>query len=146
MAAVVAFGINQVLNQAVNRPRPYAVHHVHLLLARSHDASFPSDHTAVAFAVAVSLWAVRPRLGTVLAVLGALLGLSRVIAGVHYPGDILGGALVGALSAAIVCFLLRRPIAWITGLAERLYEAALTPLRRRLPVPARSRSGSSEAK
>jgi undecaprenyl-diphosphatase len=72
-AAVVAFGINQSLNHVANRARPYAVHQVHLLLARSHDASFPSDHTAVAFAVAGGLWSVRPRLGSTLAVLGALL-------------------------------------------------------------------------
>ncbi len=120
-AAVVAFGINQVLNHALNRARPYAVHQVHLLLARSHDASFPSDHTAVAFAVAASLWALRHRLSFGLGVLGILLGISRVIAGVHYPSDVLGGALVGLASAGLVWRLGGRPIAAVTAWGEGVY-------------------------
>lgn len=130
-SALVALAANQVLNHLVDRARPYAAHSgVHLLLARSGDASFPSDHTAVAFAVAVALWRVRPRLGAVLAVLGALLGVSRIVAGVHYPTDVLGGATVGALGALTVWWLGARPVDRLTTVAERVFDAALSPIRR----------------
>ena len=65
-----------------------------------HDASFPSDHAAVAGAVSTmllldGLW------GWGLAgwVIGLIIGAARVAVGVHYPSDILGGLAVGAVSA-----------------------------------------------
>lgn len=131
VSALLALAVNQVLNHLVDRARPYVAHPgVHLLLARSGDASFPSDHTAVAFAVAVALWRVRPRLGAVLAVLGALLGISRIIAGVHYPTDVLGGAAVGTLSTLVIWFLAVRPLEAFTTFGERLCGVVLAPLRR----------------
>ncbi len=129
-AALLALGLNQVLNHLVDRARPYAAHPAHLLLARTGDASFPSDHTAVAFAVATTLWVVRPRLSTVLAVLGGLVGLARVIAGAHYPGDVLGGAAVGALAALTLWWLAQRPIGVVTRWGELAYDAVLRPVRR----------------
>ncbi|HEX9124417.1 MAG TPA: phosphatase PAP2 family protein [Actinomycetota bacterium] len=130
-AALLALGVNQVLNHLVDRARPYAGHPVHLLLARSGDASFPSDHTAVAFAVAVAVWYARPRIGAVLVLLGVALGLSRVIAGVHYPGDVLGGAAVGAGAAMVLWRAARSPLGAATAATERIYDAVLQPIRRR---------------
>lgn len=121
-ATLLALAANQILNHLVDRARPYAGHPAHLLLARTADASFPSDHTAVAFAVAAALLTVRPRLSTVLAVLGAVVGLSRVIAGAHYPGDVLGGAVVGVLTALALGWLARHPLEVVTGWGERLYD------------------------
>jgi len=98
----VSLGVNVVLNAAFPRPRPFLVLPAHVLLASPpHDASFPSDHAAVTSAVAVALlfggetgWGLAALAGA------ALIGLARIAAGVHYPSDILGGMLVGALCAA----------------------------------------------
>ncbi len=61
--------------------------------------SFPSGHTAAAVAFASGVGSVLPAAGVPLHVLAALVGYSRVHTGVHYPGDVLAGALLGAILA-----------------------------------------------
>jgi undecaprenyl-diphosphatase len=61
--------------------------------------SFPSGHTAAAVAFANGVGSVLPAAGIPLHVLAALVGYSRVHTGVHYPGDVLAGALLGAILA-----------------------------------------------
>src|SRR5215212_10008578 len=75
--------INQPIGHAVNRLRPYLAHpgHSHLLISRSHDPSFPSDHATGAFALAVGIWLYDRTIGTVLLVLAAALCFSRVYVG-----------------------------------------------------------------
>lgn len=58
-------------------------------------SSFPSGHTASAFAFATAAGRTEPRLQIALAALAALVGYSRVHTGVHYPADVLAGALLG---------------------------------------------------
>jgi undecaprenyl-diphosphatase len=64
--------------------------------------SFPSGHTAAAFAFAAGVGRVMPSAGVPLYSLAALVGYSRVHTGVHYPGDVLAGALVGVVFADMV--------------------------------------------
>lgn len=59
--------------------------------------SFPSGHTAAAVAFAGGVGRVLPAAGIPLHALAALVGYSRVHTGVHYPGDVIGGALLGAM-------------------------------------------------
>jgi membrane-associated phospholipid phosphatase len=61
--------------------------------------SFPSGHTAAAFAFATGAGRVCPQTGPPLAVLAALVGYSRVHTGVHYPADVIAGALCGVILA-----------------------------------------------
>jgi len=98
LAAVIALSINVILNRAVPRPRPFATLPAHLLVPAPHDSSFPSDHAAVTSAVSMvllmggeSAWGVPGIVGA------ALIGAARVVTGVHYPSDILGGILVGTI-------------------------------------------------
>ncbi len=133
LAALLALGLDQILNHIVNRPRAYVGHPVHLLLPKSLDNSFPSDHTAFAFAIVAGIWPVRRKIAIALGVVGVGLALARVIAGLHYPGDVLGGAAVGVISAVIVWFVARKPIGWITALGERVYDFVTRPVRRLAP-------------
>ena len=65
------------------------------LVAAPHDHSFPSGHAATSFAAATILTAARPRYGPLWFLLAFAVGFSRVYVGVHYPLDIVGGAVLG---------------------------------------------------
>jgi undecaprenyl-diphosphatase len=124
VAAVLALGVNAVLNAALPRPRPFLVLPVHLLvMSPPRDSSFPSDHAAVASAIAVTLLVGAGAGWGVLGLLGAvIIGVSRVIIGVHYPSDILGGMLVGAVSAGVALWAeapLRPVLDFVIGVARR---------------------------
>jgi undecaprenyl-diphosphatase len=67
-----------------------------------HSASFPSGHTASAVAFALVVGEVLPPAAVPLGALAAIVGYSRVHTGVHYPGDVAGGVVLGAASAAVV--------------------------------------------
>ncbi|HKN50387.1 MAG TPA: phosphatase PAP2 family protein [Actinomycetota bacterium] len=117
VAALGSLALNQVVGHAVARPRPYiAMPTAHLLVSRTGDFSFPSDHAAVAAAVTVGLWLVDRRAGLVAGLLALAMACARVYAGAHYPGDVLGGLLVGSLVAAAGWIPARR---LIVPVAER---------------------------
>jgi len=78
------------------------------LVRTPHDASFPSGHAATSFAAATILSFAFPRFAPLLFVLAAAVAWSRVYVGVHYPLDILGGALLGVLLALGIRFLVLR--------------------------------------
>ena len=109
VSAGLALLLNQPIAHLVARTRPYLAHpaHAHLLIARSHDPSFPSDHATGGFALALGVWAYDRGLGTILLVLAAILSFARVYVGTHYPGDVAAGALIGA--TVVAALYLPRP-------------------------------------
>ena len=102
IALLIANIILKLCNLIYFRPRPFVDHEVNLLFYRPTDSSFPSNAAVVGFSVATTLWLYNRRLGALLLVLATLFGLSRIYCGVHYPSDIIAGALLGALSAYLV--------------------------------------------
>ena len=85
---------NIVLKNLVARTRPYDVNTgVHLLVAKLHDYSFPSGHTAASFTTLYL--AGEKKLWKFALVLACLIAISRLYLYVHYPTDVLGGVLVG---------------------------------------------------
>lgn len=70
--------------------------------------SFPSGHSAAAFAFATGVGAVMPTAGIPLRTLAALVAYSRVHTGVHYPGDVIGGSLIGTALGQITTRALYR--------------------------------------
>jgi undecaprenyl-diphosphatase len=69
------------------------------LLHSAHDGAFPSGHAATSFAAATILSFAFPKLAPYLYILAAAVSFSRVYVGVHYPLDIVGGAVLGLLVA-----------------------------------------------
>jgi len=93
--------INQLIGLVWQHPRPFMIGLGHTFMPHAADSSFPSDHLTLLWAVAFSfLMHRRPRLaGMMLAVLGLPMAWARIYLGVHFPLDMLGAALVAALSA-----------------------------------------------
>jgi undecaprenyl-diphosphatase len=127
LGAGIALGVNQIISHIWARPRPFVAHpgSVHVLLAYSRDASFPSDHAAAGFAIATALVLVHPRLGAVALVGAAVMSYARVFDGLHYPGDVLAGALIGIGVGWALMHWGRRPLVamqqWLDRVAGALH-------------------------
>jgi membrane-associated phospholipid phosphatase len=124
LAAVLALGVNAGLNAAVPRLRPFVVLPAHVLVPRPQDPSFPSDHAAVAAAIGATLLLRGEEAFGIAAMVGAAaIGTARVMAGIHYPSDILGGMAVGAACAAAITaarHVLEPLLVFLIALARRL--------------------------
>ncbi len=87
---------NMILKPLVGRLRPFVVNPaVELLTAAPLDASFPSGHTAASFAAAAALRYSGSRLWKPALALACVIAFSRLYLYVHWPSDVLGGALLG---------------------------------------------------
>jgi len=101
--AALAFVISQALNSLYPVARPFlALPGVNLLFEHGDYDSFPSGHATVAFAIATAVFFYNKDLGRILALGALLVGLSRVVVGVHWPLDILGGLILGGAVAAVL--------------------------------------------
>jgi undecaprenyl-diphosphatase len=96
-SGLVGYGLAGIIKHLVTRPRPFEVLKVHqLIVDNERGVSFPSGHATVYFAFAFAFWGTEyfwPFLTA--AVIGSV---GRVLVGVHYPADVLVGAIVGALT------------------------------------------------
>jgi len=139
--ALLALGLNQPIVNGVGEPRPYTtLPHVLVLVSRSSDYSFPSDHAVMAGAVTAGVFLVNRRLGVVAGIAALLMCFARVYVGAHYPGDVLAGLIVGAV-VTVAGYL-------IVGRLVQALVAAMTRTRLRPLVTAarelNSESGDSE--
>lgn len=102
--------VNIALKPIVARVRPYdVVQDIRVITSLPGDHSFPSGHSAASFAAAWALFRTeRRQWGVPALVLAALISLSRLYVGVHYPTDVICGAAIGALSAVVAVRLTRR--------------------------------------
>ena len=123
---LLAVGLNQPLGNQVGEARPYAVYpHALVLVARTQDFSFPSDHAVMAGAVAAGLLLVHRRLGAVAVVAALLMAFARVYVGAHFPLDVVVGLAFGA-TVAILSHLAVRPL--LVSLVGALTRTPLRPL------------------
>lgn len=95
---------NVILKNLVARTRPYdVIEGLHSLIGKQNDFSFPSGHTGSSFAAATVMFCgLKKRYGSFAMILAALIGFSRMYVGVHYPSDVIGGALIGAVIGYMV--------------------------------------------
>ncbi len=103
-AVVVASLTTDGLKAATSRSRP----DVDTLVSRPHTSSFPSGHAATSFACATVLGAFAPRLRVPLYALAALIAWSRAYVGVHYPLDVVAGAVWGVVVGLVLLRALPR--------------------------------------
>ncbi|WP_018130377.1 undecaprenyl-diphosphatase [Effusibacillus pohliae] len=102
ITAALALLINQLIGAVYFHPRPFMLHAVHQLVPHAPDNSFPSDHATGAFALAVAVYLRNRKWGYGMLGLAVAIAFSRVFVGVHYPADVIGGAVVGLVSSLLV--------------------------------------------
>lgn len=109
--------VNLTLKNLIARPRPYeAMEAIRILIPPEKDTSFPSGHTATAFAGAVAIaLEMDTAFGLVCVAIAILMGISRLYVGVHYPTDVLAGAAIGIFCALFICY-------YLVPRVERSYE------------------------
>jgi len=99
----VADLLSGLLKDATGEERPaFRYPEPRALLHAPHTGSFPSGHAATSFASAAVLSVFAPRLAPGFILLAAAIGFSRVYVGVHYPLDVVGGAVLGVAVAAVL--------------------------------------------
>lgn len=79
-------------------PRPFVVNHVMPLIPHTPDNGFPSDHTLLTMWLAFIVFLYNKRTGFILILISLLVGVSRVMALIHHPIDILGGIIIAVTS------------------------------------------------
>lgn len=104
LASVSALSARLVMAELIrylyHRPRPFVeLEGVRQLFEHSAGGSFPSGHASFAFAIAAAFYFYYPKTSILFFIAAVNVGAARVIAGVHWPSDILGGAVVGIGSA-----------------------------------------------
>lgn len=108
LVGVTAVGFVAVsfFRRRFNAPRPYECCTIAPLIARDGAGkSFPSRHTFSAFAIAVSWFVASVPVAVVLLVAAGVLAVCRVLGGVHFPRDVVAGALIGSATGALAAFL-----------------------------------------
>ncbi len=127
-AGLIGLGAVQIIGFLHYRPRPFESGLGLNLMQHLPENSFPSDHATLMFALGFALLASTStrRVGIATLLLAAAVSWSRVYLGAHYPFDMVGGAALGFLSAALVRSVPRRGQIWAR--LEAAYETALRAL------------------
>ena len=97
--AVLIF--NTVLRQIVNRKRPFEKYNFTPLIDKKGGKSFPSNHTASAFVIALACMQVNMLLGIIMLIVAVIIATSRLLVGVHYISDVFLAALIGIIGGII---------------------------------------------
>lgn len=90
------------------RVRPFNINDINLLIDRVNQQSFPSGHASFTFGLATVVYLYNKKWGIVFFVSAFLISLARVFAGVHWPADILAGAVVGIFSGWLVSKIFKK--------------------------------------
>lgn len=115
VAVLIAFRLDNVLKDIVDRPRPPAVLEGLHVREAIHGFGFPSGHATMAFALAASLHPTLPRPWRWVAwALALVVGVARMHVGVHWPADVMGGAALGTAIGTSAWLL----VAAVTALAR----------------------------
>ncbi len=105
----ISFILVTILRNVVNEKRPYEVFEMKPIIPKTTKGkSFPSRHAFSIFVIGITFLATLDTLvpGIVILVMGVMLSVVRVMGGVHYPRDVIAGALLGILAGLIGFYLL----------------------------------------
>lgn len=120
LSLLAANVVLKLCNAIYFRPRPFYAHPINLLFYHPTDSSLPSNAATVGFALAVTVWLWNRKAGLGFILAAMLFGFARIFCGVHYPGDVLAGALLGGG----VAYALARPRRWLDLLFDIVLRVA----------------------
>lgn len=102
LAPAISFVLVSIFRNLLNAPRPYEVTGTAPIIKKdTKGKSFPSRHVFSVFVIAATLYFISSPLGIVLMLAGCILAVLRVIGGVHFPRDVIAGAVIGILSGIL---------------------------------------------
>lgn len=110
--------VDLIIKPAVDRPRPFDVGDFHLLVAPPETPSFPSGHTASSFAAATAILLYRRSAGVLAMAYATLVGLSRIYLCVHWPTDVVAGAVIGVAASLLVIWAMGRWVPFFRDLPD----------------------------
>jgi undecaprenyl-diphosphatase len=96
------FGFLKIIHWLWQRPRPFVENNVNLLFFHANTPSFPSGHAVFFFALSTVVYFYNKKIGVIFLLSNFLICLARIFCGVHWPTDILAGAIIGIFSGWIV--------------------------------------------
>ena len=98
VSVILAWAVAEIIKTLFPTVRPYKLNGaIPMTFTLLHGAaSFPSTHSAVAFALSASVWFHNKKIGLMFLIGAFIVALGRVLGNVHYPIDVIGGAFVGA--------------------------------------------------
>ena len=100
---------NQILKHIFSRPRPYTVNpEANVIIEKLSSFSFPSGHSRCAVECAVVIFANNKKWGTAAIILAVLTCISRLYLYMHFPTDVLGGALLGVIDGLLAIFIVKK--------------------------------------
>lgn len=112
--------VNVTLKPLINRPRPFTyLQQFGHLISAPRDSSFPSGHTAAAFAFAFALLPAGKKWFALSLVIAIAMGLSRLYLTVHFLSDVIVGAVIGALCGLFSVYAVRKVFAYANRLGGK---------------------------
>jgi undecaprenyl-diphosphatase len=130
LALVIALLVNGIVGLVADSPRPFVIGLGHTLIEHRPNSSFPSNHATVFFTYAAALRIFgRRTLALVFAGIGLVVAWSRIYLGIHYPGDMLGAAVVSLAAAVLSASIMMRLGPALLTRCEAIYDGVT----RRLP-------------
>ena len=110
LSIILARGIiTEIIRFFYSRPRPFSILQIESLISHSAGNSFPSGHMTFYFALAFAVFFIHKRWGWRLIGAAFIIGLARIFVGIHWPLDIIVGAIIGIISVLIIKKLLPLP-------------------------------------
>lgn len=102
LSCALGFGLTKLIRMIHARSRPFTYDHIVSLIEHEATASFPSMHATMSFVIAASILLIHRKFGTAALLAAILTAVSRVIVGVHFPSDVVAGALIGSGSVFLI--------------------------------------------
>lgn len=109
ISATIARGvIKEIIVFFYSRPRPFEVIKIHQLLGDTETGgSFPSGHAIFFFALSAGIYSYNKKAGLIFLIASSLMTLARIAAGLHWPSDILAGAVLGIAASFFIWTLMK---------------------------------------
>lgn len=110
----LGYFLTKLLGYFIYNPRPFVTDHITPLIKHTADNGFPSDHTVLTMTIAAVFFVYNRKIGILLFALAAGVGISRILAGLHHPVDILGSSAIATVATAVGWYITKH-IKWFSS-------------------------------